>query len=83
MARGPSKKVREAYALGQKNKEVHLRGGDDVINPYPDKPRRLGVRGRGRQTAMCRNGIVTRGGPQPDWWDPNPIVEAGDQGGGG
>ena len=31
MARGPSKKVREAYALGQKNKEVHLRGGDPEL----------------------------------------------------
>lgn len=38
MARGPSKKVREGYALGQKNKEVHLHGGEDVINPYPESP---------------------------------------------
>jgi len=82
MARGPSKKVREAYALGQKNKEVHLRGGEDVINPYPESSAGWAYVA-GEDDRYVPQWDVTRGGPQPDWWDPKPIEEAGDQGGGG
>ena len=72
MARSPSKQVREAYALGQKNMEAVLRGGEDVINPY-----RVGNPGFAFQAGEADRGIhqwdPRFGGPQPDWWDPNPI----------
>ncbi|MER2541685.1 MAG: hypothetical protein ABTQ26_20775 [Azonexus sp.] len=72
MARGPSKGEREAYALGQKNKEVFLRGGEDVINPYWP-----GDQGYAYQAGETDRAIPQWdphfGGPQPDWWDPNPI----------
>ena len=81
MARGPTKGEREAYALAQKNKEAHMRGGEDVINPY-----RRSLAGWAYQAGETDRGIPQWdplfGGPQPEWWDPNPIVEAGDQGGG-
>ena len=81
MVRGPTKQQREAYALGQKNKEAHMRGGEDVINPY-----RVGNPGFAYQAGETDRGIPQWdplfGGPQPEWWDPNPIEEASDQGSG-
>ena len=83
MARGPTKGEREAYALGQKNKEAVLRYGNDawVPNPY-----RVGNPGFAYQAGETDRGIPQWdplfGGPQPEWWDPNPIEEASDQGSG-
>jgi hypothetical protein len=72
MVKGPTKRQMEAYALGQRNKEAFLRGGEDVINPY-----REGLAGwayvAGEDDRYVPQWDITRGGPQPDWWDPNPI----------
>lgn len=70
--RGPTKKIREAYALGQRNKEAFLRGGEDAINPYW-----VGDAGvaymAGEDDRYVPQWDPSLGGPQPDWWDPNPI----------
>ena len=74
MVNGPSKKQMEGYALGQKNKEAYLRGGEAawVPNPYPESLAGWAYM-NGETDRAIPQWDPTFGGPQPDWWDPNPI----------